>query len=512
MAFLKIPASIQNKLFNATLPKLKHDWKALKRLIRIAIDNGDVEKAFFLLEGAGYIGYKYNFLESFTDDEIEKDIDLVSNCLHISPFKITADSERIVFYDYFALENRGFTQQYINLIIKRGLHLLYVVPYIVQGKEENDIRRTVSSYSKGEVFVLPQGTRQQQIKTGIEKIVQFGPSKVLIHTAPWDILPCCLACLLRGTLVKTFLINITDHTYWPGAKSFHYFIDFREYGHLVNKQFRNISTERLIIIPTPPYLATNKQFEGFPVDTNGKIVGFSGGAPYKIVDKDNTFLGLVMRLLNENKDFIFFFASPPTKVLMEFIKKNNLEERFILIGDRRDINEVFKRIDIYFNTYPYGGGLMLQYAVANKKPILALYKEGLTHTRLDTVLDRSINEDVLINDCEKYVEVSNRVIRDAAFRKKFADALTSDKSDWEVFEFKLSRLLKGEFNEENAMRSLFIDSEVMTRFHIENDNISAKEYLFLKNKYFRNLNFFHRIITISFPLFTFRFLRKLHLI
>lgn len=43
-----------------------------------------------------------------------------------------------------------------------------------------------------------------------------------------------------------------------------------------------------------------------------------------------------------------------------------------LIGDRHDINEVFKHSDIFLNTYPIGGGLMTQYAAANSKPILSL--------------------------------------------------------------------------------------------------------------------------------------------
>jgi hypothetical protein len=39
------------------------------------------------------------------------------------------------------------------------------------------------------------------------------------------------------------------------------------------------------------------------------VVGFSGGMTYKIIDKPNTFLNLIKRVLDENPNFIFLFAN-----------------------------------------------------------------------------------------------------------------------------------------------------------------------------------------------------------
>jgi hypothetical protein len=508
-----IIGKLKRSFFDAQYSKLFTDWKKFKLLIEQSLNNNDISVSFGLLEGIGYFGYKYNFLENFTDADIEKYIVQLSDHFpKLSAFP--ADNNRVAFYDFFTWDNRGFTQQYLKVIIDKGYELLYVTFNEDAIFNQIEIIRTLKNYSKATIFCIPSNLkREQQLTLIAGEIEKFRPSKLFFHVSPWDILSCCLAKCIKASSSHSYLINITDHTYWPGASLFDYVIDFREYGYMVNKFYRKIEPTRLFIIPTPPHLNTNAAFKGFPVDITGKVVGFSGGALYKIFDEKHTFLNLITRLLNENPDFVFLFANVGEySFLNEFIKKNKLENRFVLIGNRSDINEVFKRIDIYFNTYPYGGGLMLQYSILNHKPIIALNDPQLLYTRIDKVIDKSISQQFIVADEKAYVQLANKIIRDPSTRQKLALELSDTYDVQEIFEERLCDLLEGQPASNQDIKFISIESRAIAQFHINSDNLFSREYLFLKHKYFKSYPILKRIIEITVPYILYRLVKKAKLI
>lgn len=217
----------------------------------------------------------------------------------------------------------------------------------------------------------------QKCKEIFEKIIQFGPSKILYHSAPWDTVGFITLSWLADYKIERFLINLTDHAFWLGRDCCDYFFEFRSWGVNLSLDHRHIAKERLLMLPYYPIRDTTIQFQGFPFNTEGKKVIVSGGSLYKIYGSP-IFFDIVKTILDSYQDTVFFYlGNGETEPLMEFIKKNKLEDRFFYSKERRDINEIIKRCYFYLGTYPMGGGLMSQFAVANNKILVAYAKNPM---------------------------------------------------------------------------------------------------------------------------------------
>ncbi|WP_129715955.1 hypothetical protein [Pedobacter sp. SYP-B3415] len=498
--------ALTDQLFNASPHKLARDWSALKKLVGEAVDREDHPEAFRLLKALGYIGYRYNFLDKFVDTEADALILRLTEQIQPPVSAVQVHEDRVVFYDYFLLENRGFTQQYIDQIIKNDVELLFITLADERDlNEDNAIIRTLRGYRKASVYVVPyQLPKAEQVRLMTQEILRFAPSKWFNHNIPYDILPVCVAFALKNTGIRSYFLNISDHAFFLGRDAFDFFIDFRIYGHQLNALLRGIDRSRLLVIPTPPYLTpeTYTTFEGFPVETTGKVIGFSGGMVYKIIDKDNTFLHLIKTVLDENPDFLFLFANVfGDSLLRDFIKKHGLENRFILIGNRRDINEVYKRIDIYINTYPFSGSLMMQYAIQHQKPVLSLSDAELVFVRMDKLFDKEWDNKFIITDREKFVRIAGKLINDKQYRDDYARELADGIDTTETFAQKFAALLNNEYRQQPVdLHSFEINTEAVANFHINMDNIFFKEYLYLKNAFFPGQNKLQKAIGTRLPL------------
>ena len=317
---------IINKIINVSHKKLKRDWWLYKKLIRRTLKERNIEESFRLLENMSYYAYKYNFIPSFSDLKVEESIDALTK-MCVEPIQsIDPIQNRLIFYDYFCLENRGFTEVYIDYFVRAGLDFLYIVGQEDQYNENNYIIKKIKLYEKSSVYVIPKNfSRQEQVNSVLTKVLLFRPSKLFIHNSPWDILSCCLGVALRNSNIHSYLINITDHAYWSGKCAFDYVINFRKYGYILDRDYRKIPTEKLYLIPTPPYQGREEPFQGFPINTANKVIGFSGGSFYKILDEEKTFLNLLKNVIENNLNFIFLFANIGGDIYLEdFINDNNL--------------------------------------------------------------------------------------------------------------------------------------------------------------------------------------------
>ena len=151
---------------------------------------------------------------------------------------------------------------------------------------------------------------------------------------------------------------------------------------------------------------------------------FSGGDFYKMVDSQNTYWTLVKNVLEHNPNAIIFFANKVSneeglKFLDNFIVSNNFQERFILIGFRPDINEVFARCDIFMGTCPMSGGLMSQYAGVNFKPILQYYpKELFAFEETESMICFNKTMKISFTDKVEFLNEAKHLIDDSTYRIK----------------------------------------------------------------------------------------------
>lgn len=468
------------KFFHANERRLRKDWSRIKRNVGKEIEGANFERSIRLLEQASSLAYTYNFVADYWDFEIESFLQQISTSL-VGDRLDSLDSPKgngVLFFDHFVLENRGFAQQYLDAFMESGVEVLYLIDDPKNYTRQNRIIETVSRYSKGTIKILTATSRVGKFHQLLEIIAEYQPCRAFFHTAPWEVLSCCAAFALKvKTSVKCYLLNITDHAFWPGITCFEFIIDWRSLGAHINTTLKGKEKENVILIPTPSYFDRSIGFEGFPEIPDGKIIGFSGGSFYKILDRNNTFLNLIKDVIEHNKDFVFIFAAVGgLNKIEEFVNEHKLQNRFFVVGNRRDIGQIFQRIDIYFNTYPFSGGLMMKYAIEFDKPILSFANNTLVNSRLDMVLDCELSGDHLIFDKNHYLIVASKLINDAVYRKAYTVYYESLRMINSTFQINIQRLLNDDSVEAYCDCRFEISQKEITAFHIESERIQGSFY------------------------------------
>ena len=344
------------------------DYQTLKRLAKKSIFKGDYEFSAFCIKKAADLMYNANIL--YADEDLE--CVLGDLCLKAFSDKIEfmkmgrSKKQRILFYDYFVLDNRGLTEQYLAALFDSDCELFYIG--CNKGDNSTEIYKKLNE-KKIPVCVVTQESEMERAYFISKKIGEIAPDIILAHTSPSDVAG-LLAIKRFEKLCERWLVNITDHAFWLGTRVFDFFLEFRNYGFNVSKKNRGISKERLFLLPYYPIVNSAIPFKGFDFDTAGKKILFSGGSIYKIQGSP-VFLDIVKHVLTRHKDVIFLYlGNGDFSYLQNFVKENAFEDRFFFYAERNDIFEVFKHCDLFLNTYPLIGALMTQYAcVAGKVPI-----------------------------------------------------------------------------------------------------------------------------------------------
>ncbi len=472
---------------------LNKDWVLFKKVLDSSVAGGNTEESYRLLELICRYAYAYNFLKDFKDDQLEDSLyrltGQISRQFEFKP-PVSSKTEKVIFYDFFTLDFRGFTQQYIDYFIKHEIEFLYIM-YDRNYSEKKQIIQSINNYPGGSILIIETKKTSQinNLPAVYEAINNYRAGKIFIHNAPWDIFSYCLCILLKGGGTESFLIDITDYTFWLGSTVFDYIINFRKYGARLNHFYRQIPLNKLLIINTPAYIDNNIPFKGFPVTVAGKVVGFGGGSIYKIKDESNTYLNLIKSLLQQNNDFIFFFANVGDKdYVNDFVKQNDLKDKLIPIGNREDICAIFQHIDIYFNTYPYGGGNMVSYGFQHKVPVVSMYNKNYLYARLDVVFDIEIDGEFIVEEESSFFKYSTRLIRSAEYRREVADLFFNKINNKRSFETALGSLLHDELAEisVNSLKSINIDNDSIVAFHLQDNQFQKTEYSGLKAAILRN--------------------------
>ena len=323
------------------------------------------------LEAAAYTAYSFYFNEK--DDEIEKGIQQISECI-IKRVDYEIRSNRCVFYDSHGNDKGALTQQYIRAIISTGWDMLYIVDKAKPDEKFLPIYYELKQHSeKVKILFVPKNlTGLNKIQFIYDSIVDWHADKLFMHLYPWSCSAIAAFLSLPATITK-YHINHTDHTYWAGVSCVDYNFEFREYGCNVSVHNRGISQSKLLLLPYYP-IESDEKFHGFPFDPDGKIIIFSGGAYYKTFDEHDTFLKICKALLDIDIRVIIVYAGfGDGNEFKNRISQNGITERFYMLGYRNDLSAIFDHSDFFLNSYPINGGLMCSYAAMHSVPILAYY-------------------------------------------------------------------------------------------------------------------------------------------
>lgn len=401
-------------------------YKGVKQLAQKAYAEGDYETSVKYIGKCAIIAQQFNWI--YADDELEDLMGSIGNKLVKKPsIDYHPIKDRVVFYDAFC-KSFVLALQYIAALAFAGKEVLYVTTANDLVKNRTgfaDILDKLEVYPSVKVVIVPPGKDANRIDSFYDAVVDFCPEQILLHmVADAVVLP---ALYVLPSPIKRYIINLADQTFWLGKKAIDYCIEFRQFGVSVSQQRRGIKAGQQLLVPFYP-IDDGNPFEGFPKEcSSDKVVVFSGGDLYKVLDKKRTYWRLVKRLLNNYPNVVFLFATKISKGINHeidsFIKDNGFQGRFVYINYRKDIYEVFRHCDIYMGTCPASGSLMSQLAAVNAKPILQYYYPGTPDDETEQAICFNEKFSISFQDEESFMEEAHRLITDKEYRKRQGERL-----------------------------------------------------------------------------------------
>jgi len=421
---------------------IEKDLAWLKSISKAYIRRGKFERALNTIQIAADLLYQTNVVHS--DDDLETMMKEISGlCFgtknNLVQTRNSNNDRKVVFYDLFSIDNRGLTEQYLEGLIRNNYQILYLGYKSNKTGRSDNIFRQLSGYSGAEVRLIDKGKFVDMASELRNHVIEYNPSAGLIHTSPSDVSGILAFCSLRNFFCR-YLINITDHAFWLGKCSADKFIEFRSYGFNISKNLRKIDSEQLVILPYYPIQAA-VPFQGFPFDYEANKVIFSGGSLYKIYG-DDFFFSVIKHIVSKHDNVVFLYmGNGDPKIIKSFIAKNRLEKRVYYLKERKDISEVFKRIWFYIDTFPIGGGLMTQLAIANKKvPVSYRRPDQLSNT--EQFLLKKPSFKITFEDKTEFLKELDLLITDPMYLKSHEEKLNDLVIDKTAFSEQLDSILQ----------------------------------------------------------------------
>lgn len=421
------------KIYETTLNKANVYFKA-----------NDIDSCLNSLELAATIAWICPFKPLFGDDLIENILLKISNNLN---FKKYQESNRILLYCTSTRDFGALVQQY--------LYNLPNVTLIVHEQVSEHENFEILNYLKSkqiEFYVLEKkGSFKDKFKSIDYLIQKVKPRKIFLHLDPNDVFAATYFIKLKKL---TYFINHGDHVFWIGRNSFENIIEFRNYGYWFSKNIRKLKNINYYIIPFYPIISESK-FKSNLNFNKDHIIGVSGGNLYKYnQDPDLTFFKTIIRLLKKNKNFFFILCGKGnSKRIEKLVEKENIGERFKIYGFRKDFSQIIKKSDIYFNSYPVGGGLAQLYALYNEVPVVSVIDNVRNGDSLEEVFEISTYKSLAsINDLEDFAD---KLIKDKYFRQKIIKSQKAQKANNNYFKKCLDELIN---DKSKPIRDLYLES------------------------------------------------------
>ena len=413
-------------------------YNNLKHNAREAYDMNDYEQAALMIERAANWAYRYNF--QFSDREL--DMMIVQLSQKVGPKRVfTPVRGRLAFVCSRMSDNGELTRQYVQAIIDNKIPTLMLV-IDTRPEDYTVLLQMIKACNNIKLqMIVPQISYLNTAKFIANEIVKFQPEWILQHFIPWEV-----KCLMGIALISNtprYNINFNDHAFWLGASLLDFNIEFRSYGATISKEKRGLAARQLLHLRYYSVIDENIHYEGLPFDSTGKIVLFSGGNYYKMVDSGNTYFRVLDRILKENTNALAVIASN-SRALKYNISRMSNRHRIYILPYRKDIWQLMRHIDIYYGTFPLSGGLMSMYAALASKP--GLFYAPIPY-RLDEV-DGLLNDNTTLpysfDNIDKLCKYACKLCSDKEYRMKEGNKIHSTAQTRKRFSSQFAELIKGE--------------------------------------------------------------------
>lgn len=479
-----------------TKEKILYDFGRLKRKASLCFKYHLYSYSCSFLEMSSKLMYNANV--KYYDNEIEELIHKLTSVI-IKKQTFLPKKNRIVFYDCFAWDNRGLTEQYMDSLISLNK---YEILYICNHKIDNKGTEIKKKLKKANItmYELYTSNNIRKSKELYDVISKFTPESIIIHNEPSDISGLIVFDSLKDTC-KRYLINITDHAFWAGTTCFDYFFEWRDYGYNISSSFRKIDEKKLLLLPFYPMINKSIQFQGFPFDFNNKKIIFSGGSIYKI-QGSNRFFEIIKYILDTYEDTIFLFlGNGDSSVLKKFIKQNNYNNRFYFFSERKDIYEVMNHCYLYLNTYPISGSLMTQLACSCGKIPLTYNENRNKDNEITELFINKININFVFYDLKTIFLQIDKYMQNSSETKKMEKQIKNLIITKDEFSIQLKNYLLGMKKQNIAQKyDIDVDSNINLFLKQINNNMEKYYICFLKKNLFIliiNLKYYYKYFWVK---------------
>ena len=392
--------------YNYYAPMEEYFDKA-RKIVSDFIYKNDLENALNTINQVS--GMMYNFNQFYTDDCLENQLKIIEQKLSsmLKNPNYESKPDTVLFYDGFGLDTRGLTQIYLKALGELGYKIIYITA--AESKSAIPTLESIINKYDGIIECLPRTTSIQKYLIMTNFILKYRPKHAFLYIYPFDVSAILVFMHFEG-IMKRYQINLTDHAFWLGRNAFDYCLEFRNYGASISYKYRKIPLDKMICQMYYPPINREYKFSGYPFvkDKNDFII-FSGGSLYKTFDEEKTYYQLVDYCLNTFAHVKFWYAGygddSELKKLME-----KYPNRVYHTSERKDLIYVLENVDMYLNTYPMAGGLMMQYsASAGKAPFTLHHNDEANDILIDQdnlgIEFNSLNE--MKNALYKYISDSN---------------------------------------------------------------------------------------------------------
>lgn len=420
--------------------------------------------------------YAYN--QVYVDEELEKNLLKVSKEI-MDVHELTANdmTNKVLFYDGFGLDIRGLALIFLKALTKMNYEIIYVTTTKAKGTLTE-----IEKLASAEGIIIEYIDMSTNYITWANSIndmfLKYKPKDAFFYTTPYDVAATIAFEAYEG-IVNRYQIDLTDHAFWLGKYAFDYCIELRNVGSQISNKYRKIDKEKMRMLPYPVRIDRTQKFEGFPFETEGKRIIFSGGALYKTLgDPENAFYWIIDQLLSQHSDLIYLYAGQgDDSELKKIIKK--YPGRAFHIDERKDFFQVMERCVLYLNTYPMFGGMMMHYAAeANKIPITLRHENDA-----DGLLFEQDKLNIEYDTKEELVDDVNRLLTDQKYLEERESLLQNSVISEDKFASELDELLKHHITSYN-LDLTDIDTTKFREEYVERFNLKKA----LRNTFMRKSN------------------------
>ena len=431
-----------------TLSLVHKIYQTIKGDIQSSLRQQDYAHALVAIDTYAAIAQFVN--DEFRDDTIENVLKFIGEeCIGIRQSSDGTDSKKIIFYDQIG-STACLAQQYLRALNQLG----YEIFYIFEKREEN-IRPNLQSEVEqlcAKVSCYYGDYSIEKAKAIQDEIISFGANKLLIQSPAFGALGSAILYSLRG--IQKYRIVPGDHHFFVGIDCVDYLIEFRDFGINVDLKRRNVPIGKIRKLMYYPIVESSVPFKGFPSDIpNDSIVIAAAAHEYKF-HGSNRFFDIVQYILDKYPNTIFLFIGGKSKVVDDFVRRENLEGRFFSLGYRHDFIECMKHIDVFMNSYPWGSALTSMTAAYFKNPIISFHNKKEAANGLNSWF-RETN--ISFSEEPALFEYIDGVIRNVEFRRREGEKIKSLLQTPEGFAIELDKILSSSLESPIGFQKMDID-------------------------------------------------------